>query len=184
MMKRIIKASASCILLALVACSGDDGGGARTANEELFYSNGPLSTGKELSNGEVAPAGMEWSEMQEALGLTQFGISANEISGYWLGDDFIVPENEKWTIENAVFYVYQTGYFNELISPVQSLKLEIYRGSPFSPQSEKVYGDMAVESYTDGVNAKIYRTIIPADKTRLVYKQEDAHRQQCRLRLL
>jgi hypothetical protein len=104
------------------------------------YVNGNLSTGVNSSNGQAAPAGFTWSEVQ--TGNANAGFGANIAASLTLADDFTVNV-ATWTVTKMTFYGYSTGY-SGATSPFNDLRLQIFNtdpsvGTPVAGASERGY---------------------------------------------
>ena len=67
------------------------------------YINGNLSTGATSSNGQAAPAGFNWSEVQ--LGNNTAGFGASIAGNFTLADDFTVPAGT-WSLSKITFFIH------------------------------------------------------------------------------
>ena len=63
-------------------------------------------------------------------GLTVWGSGFQISANNTLADDFIVPENEEWTVNGFTFYAYQTG--STTTSTINDVKIRVYDGAPNS----------------------------------------------------
>jgi len=49
------------------------------------------------------------SAVQQDLGMVYYGDNSSNLIGYRNADDFVIPENQEWTISGFGFYNFQTG---------------------------------------------------------------------------
>lgn len=134
------------------------------------YDNGPLGTGTVSNSGVNAPAGDEWSEVQNETGNTTYsntlaGVSCSVTSTVFrCADDFIVPAGETWTINQVVTFAYQTGYAGGT-SPITAATLQIWDGVPGDPGSSVIFGDASTNrlaSTNDTGLWRIFNSAVPA----------------------
>jgi hypothetical protein len=125
----------------------------------FLFDNGPLATGTTTQNGVAAPAGSQWSEVQNDFGVTtQANTSAGStVTGaFRLADDFNVPVGETWTINSVIVHGYQTG-FTGTTSPFTGGTLRIWNGRPGDPGSTIVFGDTTTNRLTASTDSGIFR---------------------------
>lgn len=131
-------------------------------SEAILYNNGPLSTGPTSKSGVAAPAGFNWSEVQNAEGDT---LSSNGTAGFSggqtspttffrLGDNFVVPAGRTWTIDSVTFYSYQTGGAG---LPFAGCNLQVWLGRPGDVGSIVVFGDTSTNRLSSTGSASLYR---------------------------
>jgi hypothetical protein len=128
-----------------------------------IYDNGNLATGTTSKSGVAAPAGTQWSELQNDFGNTS---ESNSYFGYHCGygnsinrrcaDDFSVPVGQMWTIDNVIVFAYQSGYTGT-VSPITMATLRIWRGRPGDPGSEIVFGDDVTNRLGNSSDSGIWR---------------------------
>lgn len=129
------------------------------------YENGGLSTGPNAKNGNLAPVGYTWSELQNNTGSTTESNTSLGIGGtyssptasFFLADDFVVPAGEKWTISSIDFFAYQTGYTG-LTSPFNTVRVNMLNADPSLPGTVSVFGDDTTNRFLSSDNANMYRT--------------------------
>ncbi len=131
------------------------------------FTNNALATGTTTKSGTAAPAGYQWSEVQNDagnttesntnLGIASFAINATTPVSYFLADDFVVPPGENWTISSIATFAYFTGYTGAT-SPIGAMRLSIYSGDPSVPGTAVVYGDDFTNALSSSTEALIYRT--------------------------
>ncbi|MBC7555370.1 MAG: hypothetical protein H7195_00190 [Chryseobacterium sp.] len=125
----------------------------------LNYSNGKLSTGTVSSSGLVAPQGYELSEIGAAYleGMPCFYLTFNpDDSKFSVSDDFVIPQNESWNIENVSFYVINPRPISPNF-PVKNVVMEIYDGNPELASSKVISGDMGTNIFKTSTATNIYR---------------------------
>lgn len=135
-----------------------------------IYDNGPLGSGTQSNSGVAAPAGYEWSEVQNDDGVTTYSNTLAGVSGsvtatvFRIADDFTVPAGEVWRLDSAVFYAYQTG-FAGTDSPIGAYTLRVWDGRPDDPGSNVLCGDETTNRLVDSVDAglfRIFNSAVPA----------------------
>jgi subtilisin-like proprotein convertase family protein len=133
------------------------------------YVNGNLSTGVNSSNGQAAPAGFTWSEVQ--TGNANAGFGANIAASLTLADDFTVNV-ATWTVTKMTFYGYSTGY-SGATSPFNDLRLQIFNTDPSVGTPTPIFGNLTTNRLTSSSSAGMYR-IFPATTgtTRQIWKLE------------
>jgi uncharacterized delta-60 repeat protein len=148
---------------------------------QSIYSNGSLKTGTVSKSGDTAPAGTEWSELQNDVG--NFLVS-NNATGYSnqnilnrLADDFIVPPGQTWNISKFSFLAYQTGV-SEFSSPFNGLFIRVWNGRPGDAGSFIIFGDLTTNRLTSSTDIKTFRIFNslypdpgnPVTTTRFIWK--------------
>lgn len=132
-----------------------------------IYSNGNLSTGTLSKSGVTSPTNYTWSELQNNTGNTTecnkntgFAgyFNTAETSSFQLGDDFIVPVGQQWSITSFDFFAHQNSYIGATI-PVDQLRIQLWNGDPSLPSSSIIYGNMTtnVLDAANSNNTVIYR---------------------------
>lgn len=118
------------------------------------YINGNLSTGNTTSGGAAAPAGFNWSELQN--GNTNLGFGGSIAGNLALADDFIVPSGQIWNLTNILVYAYSTNY-SGATSPFNDLRIRIYNSDPSTGTATPVFGDLSTNRLASSAAANIYR---------------------------
>jgi hypothetical protein len=138
------------------------GGTAGKVSAAVIFDNGNLATGATSKSGVAAPAGTQWSEVQNDGGVTNYanttaGVSCS-VTGtvFRCADDFNVPVGQTWTINQVVIYVYQTG-FAGATSPISAATLRIWQGRPGDATSTIVFGDTTTNRLASSVNSNLFR---------------------------
>jgi hypothetical protein len=113
------------------------GGAAEVAGEELpaaesryaiIYSNsGNPSDPFLVTRPGAGCSGLDISDVQTALGLAAQGFNCSAAGPNAVADDFVVPTGYTWTINEIVFYFFQTNAPGTTISDV---KLRVQTGNP------------------------------------------------------
>ncbi|WDF46859.1 hypothetical protein PQ459_18430 [Chryseobacterium sp. KACC 21268] len=143
----------------IFSCSSDGLEDASKTEEPFSYKNGSLSTGKVSSTGLAAPTGFEFSEIpagSEGM-LSAFYLNWAEPSRHTVSDDFIIPPNESWKIDNFSFFIMNPDILPNSVSYIKTLVLEIYDGDPKLSTSKKVYGNMNDNVFKSISATNIYR---------------------------
>lgn len=133
----------------------------------IIYDNGPFQTGATSKSGVAAPAGAQWSEVQNFAGdltssNTSAGSSCNQ-SGFRIADNFVVPVGETWTINSVITFAYLTG--GGTTTPFTAGTLRIWNGRPGDANSTVIFGDLTTNrlgSSTDTNTFRIFNTVAPA----------------------
>lgn len=135
----------------------------------IIYDNGPFQTGSTTKSGVAAPAGAQWSEVQNNFGDTTAANTSGGLScsltatEFRCADDFIVPGGQTWTINQVIVYIYQTG-FAGTTGPVTSANLRIWNGRPGDPGATVIFGDTTTNrlaSQTDTNTFRVFNTVAP-----------------------
>lgn len=153
------------------------------AMAQVIYNNGrmaadpvPLGTGAVSQSGVAAPAGTQWSEVQNNAGnmtesntVAGFSIFTNAAltSDFRGADDFTVPAGQTWEITGADFYAYRTGN-NITTSPFGQLNFQIWNGRPGDGGSSVVFGDTTTNVLATSTFSNLYRvfnTVVPPPGT-------------------
>lgn len=139
---------------------------------QVIYDNAPFITGATSKNGTAAPAGKQWSEVQNDNGNTTESntLAASGCQGVTGGnnrcaDDFVVPVGETWTINTVTVYLIQVG---ATANPVSNMNLRIWNGRPEAAGSTVVFGDTTTNRFassTDTNVLRIFNSAVPASNT-------------------
>jgi len=133
------------------------------------YINGNLSTGATSSNGQAAPAGFNWSEVQ--LGNNSAGFSASIANNFALADDFTVPAGT-WSLSKITFFAYSTGYAGTT-SPFTDVRVRIFNTDPSVGNPTPVFGDLTTNRLAASSSANLYRIFnATPGTTRQIWKIE------------
>ncbi|MFO7680897.1 MAG: choice-of-anchor J domain-containing protein, partial [Chloroflexota bacterium] len=120
----------------------------------VLYDNGPFIT----SFGD-GPAGSDVSLLQNvSLGLTTLGAGVQFLDPgphNRIADEFEVTTPGGWTVNNVVFYGYQTG--STTTSSFTGVNYRIWDGPPNDPNSNIVFGDTATNRFEYTAWAGAYR---------------------------
>jgi hypothetical protein len=150
-------------------------GGLVVSNAQVIYDNGTLATGTTSKSGVAAPAGTQWSEIQNnswetASANTLAGVGCQAIGVATLtrcADDFVIPPGQTWTINSVTTFVYQTGATGPT-SPVIGSTLQIWNGVPLAPSSTVLFGDITTNRLSSSTNSNLFRifnTVAPPPGT-------------------
>ena len=138
-----------------------------SAQTTLFSNSGNtqttgLATGAVSDSGVNAPAGFEWSELQQ-----DSIFSANALGGAsataWgtdgaqrLTDDFTVQGAFGWTLHTLVVFAYQPGAAGD-VSPFSGINVKIWRGRPGDLGSTVIWGDAATNRLSSTEPTNLFR---------------------------
>jgi hypothetical protein len=156
------------LLLALVLALAGYISSAEKANQvqaqtgTFIYDNGGLATGATSASGVAAPAGSQWSELQEnpnndsnttlGAGCQLIGTTTNNRCA----DNFTIPAGQTWTITQVVEFAYQTG-FTGGTSPIIGANLRIWSGRPGDNGSTIIFGDTTTNRLATTVDSGLFR---------------------------
>lgn len=91
--------------------------------EAVLYDNGPY-----FNSPGGGPNGADGSILQTSLGLNVLGFAHQQSANFRVADDFVIPAGQTWTIQDAVFYAYQTG--STTTSTITGVNVRIWNGQP------------------------------------------------------
>lgn len=100
-------------------------------DEELF------SQSQIITQTGVGANGADVSEVQTALGFTDFGINGDWEVGFTNADNFAVPEGETWSVNGFTVYSWQTG--STLQSTMEFLDFKVWDKSPDQGDAQLLY---------------------------------------------
>lgn len=140
---------------------------------QVIYDNGPFITGAVSKNGTAAPAGKQWSEVQNDNGnttesntLAASGCQAVSGGNNRCADDFVVPVGETWTINSVTVYIIQVG---ATTNPVNNMNLRFWTGGrPADPGATIVFGDTTTNRFTSSTDTnvlRIFNSAVPTSNT-------------------
>ncbi len=141
--------------------------------DPTIFDNGGLTTGTMSNSGTTAPAGTEWSEVQNETGNTTYSNTLSGVSCsvtttvFRCADDFTVPPGETWTINQVVTFAYQTGFAGGT-SPITAATLQIWDGVPGEAGSNIIFGDETTNRLSSTGDTSLYRifnSAVPAPGT-------------------
>lgn len=135
---------------------------AASAFSQLF-SNGPMATGAVSSLGTAAPAGTQWSELQDTpttpangtLGYSVNYLSTASTGPFRQGDDFTIAGNP-WSLSSLTVYGFWTG--GTPTSSFTSGVVRIWNARPGSAGATIVAGDLTTNRLTGTAFTGLYRT--------------------------
>ena len=131
----------------------------------IIYDNGPYQTGATSKSGVAAPAGAQWSELQNFVGEAASQNSAGSTcsqSTFRVADNFVVPVGETWTINSVITFAYLTG--GGATTPFTAGTLRIWNGRPGDAGSTVIFGDLTTNrlaSSTDTNTFRIFNSVAP-----------------------
>jgi hypothetical protein len=127
-----------------------------TAHAAVLYDNGSPSTGPVASNGTVAPTGTTWSESNGGtIGWTSSSSSSGTV--YGLADDFSIAAGSTWNVSSIDVLAYVTDVSASAASPIRSVTLRIWSGTPGTAGAALVWGDYTTNRLTGSTFSNIYR---------------------------
>ena len=121
-----------------------------TGPENVLLDNGPLVNGAGTGAG-----GADESILQTSLGLTTLGVGHQISVDNLIAENFTVPAGLSWSIDEIVFFAYQTG--SALDTTFDDYRVQILDGPPGDPASSVVFGDLTTNVLRDSVFSNIYR---------------------------
>jgi hypothetical protein len=117
----------------------------------VIYNNGPF-----VNAPGTGPGGADGSVLQTSLTMTTLGLGHGSPTNVRLADDFTIPAGQTWTIDNALFFAYQTG--STTTSTMTFVNVRIWNGVPGAPGSAVVWGaDSTTNRMTATTWANAYR---------------------------
>ena len=120
--------------------------------QSLLYENGTIVT-----NVAAGPGNNDVSLLQSStLGMNTIGFSANGFAGAGLADDFTIPADTAWYVDEFIVYGYQTN--SGLTSPYTAAYARVWSGTPGDPGSTIVFGDTFTNRMSSTQFSGIYRT--------------------------
>ncbi|WP_460550390.1 T9SS type A sorting domain-containing protein [Hymenobacter daeguensis] len=160
---------------------------ALSSRAQQLYSNGAIATGSASQSGTAAPAGTQWSEVQNdagnpAVSNAYAGFGSNGLVVSEAADDFVIPVGQTWTITTFRFMGYQPGAAGAF-SPFSTLTLRVWRGQPGAYRSRIFFGDSTTNRLTGAADAFTYRipnslnpmgSAVPASTARKIWEVEAA----------
>lgn len=147
--------------------------GVQAAGSPFIYDNGGLATGAVSNSGVNAPAGTQWSEVQNETGNTTYsntlaGVSCSVTATVFrCADDFTVPAGQTWTVDQVAVFAYQTNLAGTT-SPITAATLQIWNGRPGDAGSTVIFGDTTTNrlaTSTDSLLWRIFNSAVPAPGT-------------------
>lgn len=128
-----------------------------------LYNNGPMATGSVSSLGTVAPAGTQWSELQDTpttpangtLGYSVNYLSTVAAGPFRQGDDFTVT-GSGWSISSLTVYGFWTG--GTPTSSFTSGVVRIWNARPDAAGASVVAGDLTTNRLSGTSFTNLYRT--------------------------
>ncbi len=116
--------------------------------EAVLYDNGPY-----FNSPGGGPGGADASILQTSLGLNVLGFAHQQSSNFRVADDFVIPAGQTWTINEAVFYAYQTG--STTTSTITGVNVRIWNGQP--GVGTVVFGDTSTNRMSATTWSNCYR---------------------------
>ncbi|MEM1054198.1 MAG: hypothetical protein AAGI52_01625, partial [Bacteroidota bacterium] len=92
-------------------------------------------------------------DLSTPSGAVGFGNQRDE--GFRVADDFEIPPGETWTVEEIVFFAYQTGAPTS--GTIDHVNVRIWDGRPGAPGSSVLFGDDATNRLLSSVWTGAYR---------------------------
>lgn len=163
----LISSLCLCALMLMQIAFAPVAGIAASAPTAIIYDNGPFQTGTTSKSGVAAPAGAQWSEVQNNGGnFTQSNTVAGSAAAqgsFRLADNFVVPVGETWTINSVITFGYLTG--GGATTPFTAGTLQIWNGRPGDTGSTVIFGDTTTNrlaSSTDTNTFRIFNSAYPS----------------------
>lgn len=100
--------------------------------DEVIYNNGPI-----ITQTGIGAYGKDVSEVQTALGMSNYSYNTFWEIGYRNADEFIVPEGEMFVVSGIGFYNYQTE--TDTVPTINYLDFRIFDGSPELEETNVLY---------------------------------------------
>lgn len=117
----------------------------------VLFDNGPL-----VNSPGTGAGGADESVLQSnSLGMTTIGFGQQVLADNRIADDFTIPAGQSWTIDEIVFFAYQTG--SDTNSTITDYRVRIWDGIPDEAGSNIVFGDLATNRLASTAFADIYR---------------------------
>lgn len=147
-------------MIALLAVAGT-----ATAASAQLYNNATaqgltgvgLSTGATTGSGVAAPAGFNWSELQnDGAGTANTSAGFSGSGTFRVADNFSITDPNGWQIDNFLFYGYVTGSA-PITNPYASWTVRIWNGTPGAATSSIVFGDTTTNRLGTVTNTNLYR---------------------------
>jgi hypothetical protein len=91
-----------------------------------------------------------------------YGNNANQVQGYSLADDFLVPAGAGWDVTKFIVYPYQT--YAPITGSITGCFLRIYNGVP-NAGGTIVWGDLTTNRMTSQSFSDIYRVLVAGGGT-------------------
>ncbi len=124
---------------------------ARPDQQTLLHDNGPWVT-----HFGTGYHGANESWVQTNLDLDTYGFGNQVNQGNRLADQFVIPQGESWTIQNVLFFGYQTDSTSS--STITSVNLRIWQGTP-GAGGTVVWGDTSTNRLYSGWWTSAYRVL-------------------------
>ncbi|MCL4263291.1 MAG: DUF4397 domain-containing protein [Anaerolineae bacterium] len=116
----------------------------------VLYDNGPL-----VNSPGTGVGGADESVLQTvSLGMNTLGFGHQVLNGNRMADDFTIPPGSNWTIDEIVFYAYQTA--SPITSTITQVNLRIWDGEPGNGGTV-IWGDTSTNVMSSTVWSGIYR---------------------------
>ncbi len=122
--------------------------------QAMLFESGPLITSIGTS-----PGGNHTSMLQNttlSMNIIGFNANYNASASTGLADDFEIPEDKVWYIDEFMVFGYQTG--STTSSTFTAIYIQVWEGSPLEPGSTVVFGDTFTNRISSTSFSGIYRT--------------------------
>ncbi|PHI18333.1 hypothetical protein CEQ90_18310, partial [Lewinellaceae bacterium SD302] len=117
---------------------------------QVIYDNGMA-----INSFGTGSGGADESILQtNTLGMNTLGLGHQVGQGFTIADDFEVPEDEIWNIDEVVLYAYQTG--STTTSTITGVRLRIWDGEPGNGGTV-IFGDLATNVLAGTTWSNSYR---------------------------
>ncbi|MBZ0179325.1 MAG: hypothetical protein K8F36_08540, partial [Melioribacteraceae bacterium] len=116
-----------------------------------LYNNGPVAN----SIGTGAGGADESILESVTLGMNTLGFGHQFTLGNSMADDFTVPGGQTWTVDEVIFFAYQTN--STTTSTMTGAYFQIWDGDPSLGGASVIYGDLVTNVMTDTYFSNVYR---------------------------
>jgi hypothetical protein len=125
-----------------------------TVSKIINVSNVLFNNGEFVNYPFSGPDGSGGSVLEPPL--NSFGYNNSISGGFKVADDFSIPADTNWYVQNITFYAYQNGSSN-LSAPFISARYRIWNGEPEAPGSSVVWGDTVTNRFISQEWAEAFR---------------------------
>lgn len=116
-----------------------------------LYNNGTFAN----SPGSGVGGADESIVQSVSLGMSTLGFGHQFVNDNTIADDFTIPAGDTWTIDDLVFYAYQTG--SSTTSTITGVRFQIWDGIPEAAGSNVVFGDLTTNRLASTAWSNTYR---------------------------
>lgn len=117
----------------------------------VLFDNGPL-----VNSPGTGAGGADESVLESAtLSMSTIGFGHQVANDNRMIEDFTVPSGPSWSIDDMVFFAYQTG--STTTSTMTGVRVQIWDGDPQVMGSQVIWGDLVTNVMTDSAWTGVYR---------------------------